>query len=183
VRKIGRDIREVAKERGFLLLATDPDQERERKMADEALALHLLAGFQDGTPAIQYPKPNSSDEQIARAALARIVRDHVPGFSGELLALAIDPHTPSKTPGMVPTRRIRFESPARGQPSTWARDLLVIGAIRDALFHSSSGKEDAACKVAEDQFGLSPPAVKKIWRRYKRLVGRSQAPSRPPQTK
>jgi hypothetical protein len=166
----------IMRGRDLLDIATDPDPERERKIADETLSMQLLAGVhfsKKGRPAIRYLKHNSAEERNARAALARTVRDFMPGFSGELLALAIDPRTPSKIPGMAPTRRIRFESPARGKSSQWARDLLVVGAIRRALFHSKTGKEDQACAVAEQQFGLSPAAVKKIWRRHKKLVGRN----------
>jgi hypothetical protein len=146
------------------------------KMADEELSLQLLAGLHtsaNGKPIINYLPHNSPEEKLARAALARIVRDHMSGFSGELLALAIDPRTKSKMVSMKPTRHIRFQSPAQGRPSTWARDLLVIGHIRRELFHSRTGKEDAALKSAEDHFGLSPAAVKKIWRRHKKIAGRN----------
>ena len=168
-----RDIRDVARERGFLLLGTDPDPERERKIADEELSIELLAGMTTG-PDRQavtcYPEKNGRRECEGRKALARIIRDHVPGFAGELLALAIDPSTPSKVPGMTPTRHIQFESRAQGKQSQWARDMLVVHTIRHALFHSTSGKEDAACAEAEKAFGLSAAAVKKIWRRHKHMM-------------
>jgi hypothetical protein len=159
--------------RDILDIATNPDPERERKMADEGLALQLLAGWQDGQTTTKYPKRDSIDEAAARAALARIVRDHMPGFSGELLALAIDPATPSKVPGMTPTRRVQFESPGRGKSSNWARDLLVVGHIRQALACSRTGKEYPELVSAAQALCLSLPAVKKIWERHKKIVGRT----------
>jgi hypothetical protein len=172
----GRDLQDVARDRDLLLIATDPDPDRDRKIADEELSLQLLAGRHFGTngqPITRYLTPNGSEERLARAALARIGREHVGGFSGELLALAIDPITPSKWPGAKPTRHVRFESPARGKPSAWARDLLVVGHIRRELFRSATGKEDAALKSAEDTFGLTQAATAKIWRAHKKAVGRN----------
>jgi hypothetical protein len=67
-------------------VSTDPDPERERKIKDDALALKLLGGTPDGLEPTKYLKPNSRDERIARAALARRVRDLMGGYSGELLA-------------------------------------------------------------------------------------------------
>ena len=172
----GRDLQDVARDRDLLQVATNPDPHRDRKIADEELSLRLLAGRHfgaNGQPITKYLPHNSAAEIEARGALARIVREHMAGFAGELLALAIDPYTPSKSPGMKPTRHIRFESPARGRPSTWARDLLVVGHIRRELFRSTTGKEDAALKSAEDEFGLTPAAAKKIWRAHKKTVGRN----------
>jgi hypothetical protein len=172
----GRDLLDVAQNRDLLLIATNPDPDREQKIADEELSLQLLAGRQfgtDGRPITKYLLHNGPEERLARAALARIVRDHMPGFSGELLALAIDPITPSKWRGTKPTRHVRFESPARGKPSTWARDLLVVSHIRRELLRSTTRKEDAALKSAEDTFGLTPAAAAKIWRAHKKTVGRN----------
>lgn len=152
------------------------DPQRSRKVADENLSLRLLAGFRmkNGLPVRgEFPGHNSFEERQARAALARIVRDHVPGFSGELLALAIDPLTPSKIPGMKPARRVVFTSPARGRSSTWARDMFVIEHIRQlTTMFKTEGKEDAALKSAENHFGLSYATVKSVWGKYKKLVGR-----------
>jgi hypothetical protein len=152
------------------------DPHRSRKVADEELSLRLLAGFRmkNGSPTKgEFPKHNSFEERQARAALARIVRDHVPGFSGELLALAIDPLTPSKIPGMKPARRVAFTSPARGRSSTWARDMFVIDHIRQrTTMFNTEDKEDAALKSAENRFDLTHATVKSIWGKYKKSVGR-----------
>jgi len=160
--------------RDLLAVATNPDPDRERKMADEAEALRLLAGFSAdrGRPIIQYLKRNSPAERKGRTALARCVRDSMRGLAGELLALAIDPYTPSKIPGMKPTRRIRFESPARGKSSTWARDLSVVGFIRTQRAHWTDGKfkQDAVVQAAMSKFGLSRATVQAIWRRHTDLL-------------
>jgi hypothetical protein len=145
----------------------------DEKIADEKLCMRLLAGFcedEKGRVVTSYLKPNSYEEQQARAALARVVRDSMRGFVGELLALAIDPRTPSATPGMWPTRRIRFESPARGRASTWARDLLIVHFIREELRKSPTGKEEAALAAASAHFGIRRSRAHAIWKTWKRLV-------------
>src|SRR4051794_9857143 len=80
-------------------------------MADEELVMQLLAGWDGSAGEAVYFKKNSNGEARAREALARIIRAKLQGFSGELLALAIDPRTPSSIPGMKPTRKIQFENP------------------------------------------------------------------------
>lgn len=146
------------------------------KIIDEERALQLLAGFaydRSGVPICRYPASKSQEERETRAALARLVRDYMPGFAGELLALAIDPATPSAILGMKPTRRVEFRSVAQGRPSTWARDKLVVDHIRQrTTMFNTEGKEDAALKSAEEQFHLRPATVKSIWNKYKKLVGR-----------
>ena len=162
--------------RDWLDIATNPDPERARKIEDETLALKLLAGFDEdehGRPRTRYLGKNSREERIACGALARLVRDKMGGFSGELLALALDPYTPSKTPGMKPTRQIQFESPSRGQPSTWARDLLVVNLIRTELFHSN--KLEAAIQAAMQRFEIKRATAQAIWSRYEKLVERKSA--------
>jgi hypothetical protein len=93
----------------------------------------------------------------------------MPGFSGELLALAIDPYTPSRFSGMKPTRRIRFESPARGKPSTWVRDRMVIGFVRQQL--ASAPKLEAAINAVSARFKISRRTVQDIWKTYKQRLG------------
>lgn len=146
-------------------------------IADEALCMKLLAGYhRDGArDQVSYLKQNSYEERCAREALGRMVRDGMRGFVGELLALAIDPRMPSRIPGMKPTRRIRFESPSRGKPSTWARDLLVVDLIRRTRFNSDSGKLEAAITTAVERFGISRSAVQAIWARHEKLLGRRKA--------
>jgi hypothetical protein len=143
----------------------------DEKIADDLLCMRLLAGFcedKSGRVTTSYLKHNSYAERQARAALARRVRESMRGFTGELLALAIDPRTPSEYPGMKPTRRVRFESPARGKGSTWARDLLVVHFIRAEL--RKSPKEHAAIAAASAHFQIGESRVHAIWKNWKRLV-------------
>jgi hypothetical protein len=76
-------------------MTVDPDPERARKEADDVLARRLLT---------REIEPGSIEEPAARAALARRIRDLMTtGFVRELLALAIDPTTPSYL-GIEPTK-------------------------------------------------------------------------------
>jgi hypothetical protein len=153
----------------------------DEKIADAALAMQLLAGYppeglaaalQVGPVVIKYPAKNSVEERRGREALARIVRDEMRGFVGELLALAIDPRSPPKIPGMTPTRRAHFETP--GRPSQWARDLLIVDFTRRERFHFTGRrwKQEAAVQGAADKFNVSRSTVQAIWARYEKLVGR-----------
>src|SRR5271170_1439234 len=84
----GRDLQEVARERDLLLVATDPDPNRARKIADDLLCLRLLAGLTQldrDLVHVPFPDPGSDTEQRCRAALARVVRNYVPGNTGDLL--------------------------------------------------------------------------------------------------
>lgn len=138
------------------------------------LLFRLLAGFTDdaaGRSVTKYLKPNGSEEKRARKVLAQQLRDgRLLGLSRELLALAIDPSTASTFPGMRPTRRVRFESPARGKGSTWARDLVVVDYIRRSLRAAGGGKEDAAIAAAEKHFGIKRSRAHAIWKAHKDLV-------------
>src|SRR5437660_619071 len=126
------------------------------KWAEDALILRLLAGFADderGRPITSYLKHNSSEERRARALLAAQIRaGRLGGFAKELLALAIDPRTPSTHLGMKPTRTVQFVSPARGKGSTWARDLLVIDFIRAQL--RECPQREPALAAAEAHFKI-----------------------------
>ena len=106
-----------------MTIAADP--ERERKRADDELAKRLLT---------REIEPGGNEETMARAALARRIRDLMTtGFVRELLALAIDPTTPSYL-GIEPTVIADFKSPARGRPSTWVRDLAIIDFVTKYRF-------------------------------------------------
>jgi hypothetical protein len=147
------------KGRDWLDVATG-DPERDRKIKDTKLCLRLLAGYSVDDGAIGFPKTGSEAEWLARAALARSVREGVRGFTGEFLALAIDPRKPSNWPGMRPIRTISFDKP-RGRQRTWGRDLLVINFIRKRL--RDLKKEDAALRAAEIEFKLKKSRVHEIW--------------------
>jgi hypothetical protein len=165
------NFREQAKKR------RDPRSEAQQ-VADHEAAFELLAGFATANnkrAVTKYPKDR--DEKRGRQALAREVRHHMPGFVGELLALAIDPTTKSKIPAatqsgrMQPTRRIRFESPARGPGSTWARDLLLIHAMRRAMRRPRVKLEAVLAEIGE-QFGLKRSRVQAIWGAHEALLER-----------
>jgi len=138
------------------------------KIADELLMMRLLSGFhvENGIEVTRYLKHNSHGERLARVALAREVRASMWGFVGELLALAIDPRTPSSWPGMRPTRRIKFESPTRGKGSTWARDLAVISLIRERL--RDDPKLEAALSAASERYGIKRNRVHAIWKKHEK---------------
>jgi hypothetical protein len=168
-------------QRDWIRVDLDHIPEENRKIADAALAMQLLAGYPPDGPlaigpvAIKYPAKNSAEERRGREALARIVRDQMRGFVGELLALSIDPRTPSAIPGMTPTRRTQFETP--GRPSQWARDLMIVDFIRRERFHFTGRrwKQEAAVQGAADKFNVSRSAVQAAWTRYEKLVGRRKA--------
>ena len=134
---------------------------------DDILSLQLLAGLVRSREAIatEFPKHNSAQEKKCRAALARIVRSRVQDFwIGEFLALAIDPDTPSRIPGVKPPRRIRFQSPARGLPSTAMRDLWIAALIRNLTIRGV--KKEAALKSAEEAYGINRSTALAACRRY-----------------
>jgi hypothetical protein len=160
----------------------------DEKIADELLALRLLAGYavdDHGQEFTDYPTQNSPEEQQARAALARLVRDAMPGMAGELLALAIDPRTPSPSWAsafgeeearrrMPPTRKIQFESPARGKSNNWARDLAVVHFIKEHMRQQRREHPDqkpklgAAYQAASERYDLSPNQAQTIRRNYRK---------------
>jgi hypothetical protein len=155
-------------------LAADFDQRRERpdegKMLDEALSIRLLAGFDVDSGQTTFLKNNSPEERRAREALARLVREKMKGFSGELLALAIDPRTPSPWKDMKPTRRVRFESPGRGKSSTLMRDKLVVDFIRSERRRSDDGKLEPCLKAAEVRFKIGRSRAHAIWKAYENML-------------
>jgi hypothetical protein len=147
------------------------------RMADEAWSIALLAGWDVNSGKQISLKHNSTDERTARAALARIIREKMNGFSGELLALAIDPQTKSSWPDMKPARKIKFEKP--GRPSTLMRDKLVVDYIRRLRFNSTEPHDMKFFLMqAAEKFGpgLGYSSVHAIWSAHeKRLeVARSK---------
>lgn len=139
-------------------------------MADEALSIRLLAGYDVDSGCTSFLKHNSPEERKARAALARLVRDQMGGFSGELLALAIDSRTPSTWPDMKPTRRIHFKSPGRGKSSTLMRDKLVVDFIRKQRFNGTTDKLEPHLAAAEKHFGLKRSRIHAIWIAYEKML-------------
>jgi hypothetical protein len=147
----------------------DPD--REEKIAAEILIMKLLGGYDVNTEGVEitrYLTHNSPEEREARVALAREVRSCMRGFAGELLALAIDPSTPSTWPDMRPTRKVRFESPSRGKASTLLRDKAVVHFITQQL--RESPKLEAAVAAAGAHYELRRSQVRKIWTRRAKLI-------------
>jgi hypothetical protein len=149
-------------------------QPNEEAEADEMLIMRLLAGFhvdQDGREVTSYLKPNSVEERKARVVLARQLRDGTLGsIPKELLALAIDPSTPSPMPNMRPTRKIKFENPTRGKPPTWARDLAIIYFINRERRTKSV---EQAVGEAADHFGLERSRTWEIWTQWNQLINPS----------
>jgi len=161
-----------------------PPRTDAEKMADEKLALRLLIGFtDDGTT--NY-KLTDEEEKQARAELARRVRGQITGIDAERLALAIDPDTPSKIPGLVPTRKIQFEPITRGPGATYARDQLVIQTINEELHSQGMQQEhlspelrkppqmEAAYAVAASLFNLRRSSVQSISKNYRLIFERAR---------
>jgi hypothetical protein len=117
-------------------MTSEPKDER-AAIGEEKLILRLLAGFDEnksGAAATFYPERDSDAERESRAALARQIRaGNLAGMSRELLALAIDPDTPSVIPGTHAIRRLKFEDGQGGAKDTWARDRIIVQFIRRAM--------------------------------------------------
>ena len=147
---------------------------QQRTMEEDRLIYHLLAGFSEnknGRPVTAYPPPNSREEREARTALARQLREgRLIGIARELLALAIDPTTPSQFPGLQPILVVQLRAKARRSKSTWARDLLVVAYVRSWL-RKNPGKEEAARAAAEKHFKLKRSRIAEIWKQHKLRSG------------
>jgi hypothetical protein len=144
----------------------------------DKLVLRWLAGFHEdekGRPITSYLGRNSPEECKARTVLARQLRANtLSGLAREILALAIDPETPSER-GIPAVWKIEFTSPARGGKSTWARDRLIVAFIRQWLRENPDESEEAAVGAAEDAFGLGRSRIAEIWQRYKEGRAREAA--------
>ncbi len=115
--------------------------------ADEMLLMRLLAGYRRGVIS-SLPK-NSPEEQKARKLLAQQLRDgSIAYYTRELLALAIDPETPSAVPGLSPARKIVFQKPPKGGSLTWARDRVIIYEIKKRIWQGETD-EKAVTGAAE----------------------------------
>ncbi|KRR22642.1 hypothetical protein CQ14_31020 [Bradyrhizobium lablabi] len=144
------------------------DQE---KMADEIASIRLLSGYDvDLETNAPFATHFSAEERELRAALARTIRDQMNGFSAELLALAIDPFTPSAWPDMRPARKVKFL--AQGLQSTLFIEKQVIGFIR--RMRASEKKPnvpiDAYVKAAEKKFKLKRSRIFAIWKAYENMI-------------
>jgi len=161
-----------------------PPQTDAEKAADLEIVLRLLAGLTDDGKT-DYELTGEQEKQ-ARAALARLVRDQMTGIEAELLALAIDPDTPSRIPGLPPTRKIQFGPITQGPGATWARDQLVIHCINEELHSQGKQQEhlspelrkppqmEAAYAVAKSRFKLSRSSVQSIWKNHWLLFERAR---------
>jgi hypothetical protein len=149
------------------------------KMADEALSICLLSGFDvdkmNNTP---FPAHFSADEREARAALARIIRDQMTGYSAELLAMAVDPFTPSAWPHMRPTRKIKFLN--QGRQSTLMIEKQVVDYIRHVRFDSEKGQNQkfyimsAVAEFKKRGIKLAKSRVHEIWSEYEKMLKRAK---------
>jgi hypothetical protein len=140
------------------LKRTDEDKAR-----DDALALELL----------RVRKRTRKDEIKLRAALARRIRDFMKTMTGELLALAIDPHTESKWANLKPTKTVKFEQ--RGRPPKVLNKNFVIEFIRKEIGASTdpARKLDSYLKAAEMKFGLKRSQVYAIWKAHEDALDRA----------
>jgi hypothetical protein len=154
---------------GKRVFGVESSRTDEEKMADESLSIQLLAGFDVDTGNLISLAHNSAAELKARAALARIIREKMNGFSGELLALAIDPHTKSARHGWRPARKIKFEKP--GRKSTMLREKQIIDYIRRMRFDSTEPRDmKYYLNSAAHKFGLKYSRVHSVWSEYEKML-------------
>jgi len=98
------------------------------------------------------------------------------GPAAELLALAIDPDTPSEMLTMRPTGKIKFEGLRRGKRSTWAQELVFVFSVLKQLQKERPlpkgygthppNVRDAAIAEACDECGLERTRGYEIWHQY-----------------
>ena len=132
--------------------------------------MRFLAGFDEDenrVPITRYLERNSPEERQARTILARQLRENTLGsLVRDILALALDPETPSLH-GIPPVWRIEFTSSARRNKSTWARDWLIVDFIRHWRRKNPDESEEATKGAAEDAFRLGRSQIAEIWQRHK----------------
>jgi hypothetical protein len=140
----------------------------EEKAADEMLILRLLAGFhedENGRAITSRLDKDSPEERQARKVLAQQLRDGILNpITRELLALAIDPETPSPHPTMRPTRKVVFQRPPKGGTLDWARERVIIYDIKDQISQGKANQE-AVTDVAY-RHRLNRSRVWEIWTAY-----------------
>ena len=127
------------------------ERNEEDKARDDELSRELLAGkLSKRMGAVTYFEPGSPEEKKARAALARRIRDQMPGsLTRELLALAIDPDSKSHFIGMVPARKINFGNLKKGHSSRWRRDIIIAEWIRRMLPKLKKWRADCTGKITD----------------------------------
>lgn len=142
----------------------------EEKIADEAASIRLLAGYDvDASTNATAPKHFSAEEKQLRAALARTIRDQMTGYSAELLALAIDPFTPSTWPDMRPTAKVKFFR--QGRPSSLMLEKQIVHYIRRLRFNSKKPRDQKFfITAAMDKFKLEYSRVHAIWSEYETMI-------------
>src|SRR5207244_2826839 len=104
------------------------------------------------------------------------IRDQMKGHSGELLALSIDPFTPSEWAGMRPARTIKFENP--GRQSTVFLDQEVVQFIYKMRIRETKPNVPLKSYVmaAVQEFGLSRSRVYEIWNEHETFLERKSHP-------
>jgi hypothetical protein len=122
---------------------------------------------------VPFPEPGSNTERRCRATLARVVRDHVPGNTGDLLALAIDPKTPATSPMLEPTRYVTFGPCNRGTQPNSMRDIMIVADYRAALREQADAK-DAELRACIDRITNPRPAENRTVKQIRAELQRIQ---------
>lgn len=147
--------------------------------ADEMLLMRLLAGYhvdQNGREITKFLDKNSPEEHKTRKLLAQQLRDgSIAYYTRELLALAIDPATPSAVPGLSPTRKIVFQKPPKGGSLTWARDRAIIYEIKKRIWQGET--DEKAVTGAAEHYGLERSRTWEIWTAWRKQNPSAQKPT------
>ncbi|PJG56633.1 hypothetical protein CVM73_03535 [Bradyrhizobium forestalis] len=169
------DLAASLKRDGYLLEPGPSPRSDAEKMADESAAIRLLSGYDvDLGRNVDSPSHFSADENEMRAALARTIRDQMKGISAELLALAIDPFTPSPWPTMRPTAKVYFMR--QGRPSSLILERQVVDYIRQLRARSEKPQgqkfyiQSAIAEFKKRGVTLGKSRVHAIWTAYERMI-------------